>query len=456
MQRQAVLSQPRARLFDNVALFRLILPLIVEQFLTIAVGMVDSVMVSSVGEAAVSAVSLVDTVNVLIVNLFAALATGGAVVAGQYLGRQDGERADKAGNQLLLFTGASAVVVMILVYLCRNLLLDVVFGHLEPDVRAYCSTYLMIVSASIPFVALYNSGAALFRVMGNSNVSMIVSVVMNTVNIAGNALLIYRLRMGVAGAAIPTLLSRILAAVLILAFLRRPAQQIRLRIPFDFRFDRDMVMRILRLGVPSGLENSMFQLGKIVLLSLVATFGTASIAANAVGNSVCSFQSLAGMAMSMAMVAVISRCVGAGDEEQVRYYIRKLMVICYAVMLASNILILITLPLILQAYHLSSETMEMARQVLLLHGSFCCLIWPLSFTLPNALRAANDVRFSMIVSIISMWLFRVLCGFVFATSLGMGMFGTWAAMIVDWVFRSAFFVHRIRTGGWKRTAFERL
>ena len=177
------------------------------------------------------------------------------------------------------------------------------------------NTYLLIVSASIPFIAIYNSGAALFRVMGNSNVSMIVSIVMNTVNIAGNAFLIYRLRMGVAGAAIPTLISRILAAGMILVFLRRPAQAIRLRIPFDFHFDRDMVMRILRLGVPSGLENSMFQLGKIVLLSLVATFGTASIAANAVGNSVCSFQSLAGMAMSMAMVAVISRCVGAGDEE---------------------------------------------------------------------------------------------------------------------------------------------
>ncbi len=453
MQKQAALTQPRMRLFDNTALFHLILPLIIEQFLTIAVGMVDSVMVSSVGEAAVSAVSLVDTVNVLIVNLFSALATGGAVVAGQYLGRQDNDSAEKAGNQLLLFTGAAALVVMALVYLGRNLLLDVVFGHLEADVRAYCYTYLMIVSASIPFIALYNSGAALFRVMGNSNVSMIVSIVMNTVNIAGNALLIYRLRMGVAGAAIPTLVSRVLAAVLILIFLRRPAQSIRLRLPFNFHFDRDMVMRILRLGVPSGLENSMFQLGKIVLLSLVATFGTASIAANAVGNSVCSFQSLAGMAMSMAMVAVISRCVGAGDEEQIRYYIRKLMLICYAVMLATNLLILLALPLILQAYNLSPETMAMARQVLILHGSFCCLIWPLSFTLPNALRAANDVRFSMVVSVASMWLFRVICGVVFATTLGMGMFGTWAAMIVDWAVRSVFFVHRIRTGGWKRTAF---
>lgn len=453
MHKQAVLSQPRMRLFDNAALFHLILPLIIEQFLTIAVGMVDSVMVSSVGEAAVSAVSLVDTVNVLIVNLFTALATGGAVVAGQYLGREDSDNADKAGNQLLLFTGAAAIIVMLLMYAGKNLLLDVVFGHLAPDVHGYCNTYLMIVSASIPFIALYNSGAALFRVMGNSQVSMIVSIIMNTVNIAGNALLIYGLRMGVAGAAIPTLISRILAAILILVFLRRPGQSIRLRIPFDFHFNRNMVLRILRLGVPSGLENSMFQLGKIVLLSLVATFGTSSIAANAVGNSVSAFQSLAGMAMSMAMVAVISRCVGAGDEEQIRYYIRKLMLICYVVMLAANVMLFLLLPLILRAYNLSAETMTMARQVLMLHGSFCCLIWPLSFTLPNALRAANDVRFSMIVSVASMWLFRVICGVLFATALGMGMFGTWVAMIVDWVIRSVFFVHRIRTGGWKRTAF---
>ncbi len=456
MQKQAVLEQPRLRLFDNAALTRLILPLIVEQFLTIAVGMVDSVMVSSVGEAAVSAVSLVDTVNVLIVNLFAALATGGAVVAGQYLGRQDRENAEKAGNQLILFTGAAALVVMVLVYLGHNVLLDVVFGHLAPDVRAYCSTYLLIVAASIPFIALYNSGSALLRIMGNSNVSMAVSIAMNTVNIAGNALLIYRLRMGVAGAAIPTLVSRVLAAVMMLAWLRSPGLVIRLRVPFEFRFDRGMVGRILRLGVPNGLENSMFQLGKIVLLSLVASFGTASIAANAVGNSIASFQSLAGMAMSMAMVAVISRCVGAGDEEQVRYYTRKLMKICYAAMLLTNLLIMLALPLILRAYNLSAETMEMARQVLLLHGTFSCLTWPLAFTLPNALRAANDVRFSMVVSVLSMWMFRIVCGFVFAKSLGLGMFGTWAAMMIDWAVRSAFFVWRIRSGGWKRAAFERI
>lgn len=454
MQKQAVLQQPRLRLFDNAALFRLILPLIIEQFLTIAVGMVDSVMVSSVGEAAVSAVSLVDTVNVLIVNLFSALATGGAVIAGQYLGRNDHDNAEKAGNQLLLFTGASALAVMAVVYLGHNLLLDVVFGHLEPDVRAFCSTYLLIVAASIPFIALYNSGAALFRVMGNSNVSMVISIVMNTVNICGNAFLIYRLRMGVAGAAIPTLVSRILAAGMMLVWLRRPGLTIRLRLPFDFHFDRAMVGRILRLGVPNGLENSMFQLGKIVLLSLVATFGTASIAANAVGNSISSFQSLAGMAMSMAMVAVISRCVGAGDEEQVRYYTRKLMAICYAVMIVANIVILLALPMILQVYNLSAETMVMARQVLMLHGTFSCLIWPLSFTLPNALRAANDVRFSMVVSVVSMWLFRVICGYVFASAMGLGMFGTWAAMIVDWAVRSVFFVWRMRSGGWKRTAFN--
>lgn len=212
----------------------------------------------------------------------------------------------------------------------------------------------------------------------------------------------------------------------------------------------------MRLGVPNGLENSMFQLGKIVLLSLVASFGTASIAANAVGNSIASFQSLAGMAMSMAMVAVISRCVGAGDEEQVRYYTRKLMKICYAAMLLTNLLILLALPLILRAYNLSAETMEMARQVLLLHGTFSCLTWPLAFTLPNALRAANDVRFSMVVSVLSMWMFRIVCGFVFAKSLGLGMFGTWAAMMIDWAVRSAFFVWRIRSEGWKRAAFERI
>lgn len=448
MQKQAVLEQPRLRLFDNAALTRLILPLIVEQFLTIAVGMVDSVMVSSVGEAAVSAVSLVDTVNVLIVNLFAALATGGAVVAGQYLGRQDRENAEKAGNQLILFTGAAALVVMVLVYLGHNVLLDVVFGHLAPDVRAYCSTYLLIVAASIPFIALYNSGAALFRIMGNSNVSMAVSIAMNTVNIAGNALLIYRLRMGVAGAAIPTLVSRVLAAVMMLAWLRSPGLVIRLRVPFEFRFDRGMVGRILRLGVPNGLENSMFQLGKILVLSLVSSFGTYAIAANAVCNVIAMFEILPGVAVNLAITTVIARCVGADMYDQAKYYTKKLILITYVGMWIMNLIIVLLLPIILRVYNLSDVTSEITRQIMYLYTISSMLVWPIAFSLPSTLRAAGDAQVTMYISMISMWVFRIVFSYILGKYLGMGVFGVWMAMIIDWCFRAVCMTIRYRGGRW--------
>lgn len=443
---------PQGALFSGHDLFVLIVPLLVEQVLNTTVGIADSMMIASVGEAAVSGVSLVDSVMILINNVFAALATGGAVVSGQFLGMCSAERAEQAGNQLVLFSAAAGAAVSLLLYLLSGFILGTVFGAIEPDVYAHARTYLLIVTLTAPFVAVYSAGAALFRTMGNSRVSMLISLIMNVVNIAGNAVLIFGLKWGVAGAAIPTLCSRILAAVLVLRLLYRadPSIPIRLHPEQLRRFDGGLIRRILGIGIPNGLENSMFQLGKILMLSLVSTFGTASIAANAVGTTVCTFQSLPGAAMGLAMVTVIARCVGAGDYAQVRYYTRRLMGICYGAMIVLNAAILLALPGITWLYHLSDETARLASIVLTIHGSFCMLIWPLSFTLPNTLRAAGDVRFCMLVAIVSMWVFRVGGGWLLATAGGFGMVGVWMAMILDWCFRTVLFVHRYRGDRWQR------
>lgn len=449
---------PRGSLFSGHDLLVLIVPLFIEQFLNTTVGMADSMMIASVGEAAVSGVSLVDSVMILINNIFAALATGGAVVAGQFLGMRDPDRAEQAGNQLLLFTAVLGAAVSVLLYLLSGFILGTVFGAIEPDVYAYAHTYLFIVALAAPFIAVYNAGAALFRTMGNSRISMTVSLIMNAVNICGNAVLIFGLRMGVAGAAIPTLLSRVLASFLMIQLLRRgdPSLPIHLR-PADLRrFDGGLIRRILYIGIPNGLENSMFQLGKIMMLSLVSTFGTVSIAANAVGSTVCTFQSLPGTAIGLAMVTVIARCVGADDFEQVRFYTRRLMAVAYGAMIVFNSLILLSLPVITWLYHLSDETARLATIVLTIHGVFCMIIWPLSFTLPNALRAANDVKYCMIVAIFSMWVFRVGGGYLLATLGGFGMVGVWMAMILDWAFRTVCFVHRYRGEKWQRSIVSKM
>lgn len=439
-------------LFSNRDLTALLIPLVIEQLLSVLVGMADSIMVASVGEAAVSGVSLVDNIMVLLINVFAALATGGAVVAGQYLGQKQRKKASQAATQLIWFITICAVVITILIYLCKSWILHGVFGKIEEDVMRHADIYLMIVAASIPFIALYNGGAAIFRTMGNSEVSMRVSMIMNVINVTGNAVLIYGFHRGTEGVAIPTLISRMTAAILIVMLLMRPDQVVSMERSLSYRFDWKMIKSILKIGIPNGLENSMFQLGKIIVLSLVSTFGTFAIAANAVSNTIASFQVLPGMAIALGVTTVIARCVGAGDYEQVKYYTKKLMGITYLSMLVTNGIVVLVLPWILKAYHLSEVTAATITQIVTFYAVCSILIWPLSFTTPAMFRAAGDARMCMIISVASMWIFRIVFSYILGRYMGMRVFGVWVAMIVDWIARAVCFLLRLKSGKWKHQA----
>ena len=435
--------------FTNKQLRVLIFPLVIEQFLGVAVGLADSVMVASVGEAAVSAVSLVDSINVLLFFAMNALATGGAVVCGQFLGRKDTERANEAGRQLLVFVVLLGTAVMAVLYLAKSIILHGLFGRIDADVMAYANTYFLIVEASIPFMALYSAGAAIFRVMGNSSVSMKISVVMNLVNVCGNAILIFGVGMGVEGVAIPTFAARVLGAAAVIVLLRNPAYIIHISRPFHYRFQGDMVKKILQVGVPSSIESSLFQLGKVMLLSLVSSFGTASIAANAIGNSIATVQTLPAAAIGVGMITVVSQCAGARDFEHARFYIRKLMCWSYVLMLIWNLLLFAIQPLLVGLYNVSGEAAHLAMIILWLHGGLGILMWPAAFTLPQALKGAGDTSYVMIVAVASMWTFRILTGFLFAKYLGMGVLGTWYAMFIDWVCRLILFLVRYRGEKWE-------
>lgn len=439
-------------LFDNKELAALIIPLVIEQLLAVLVGMADSIMIASVGEAAVSGVSLVDQIMVLLINIFSALATGGAVIAGQYLGHRKKEAACESANQLVWFVTLCAIVITGIVYAGKYVILHGIFGRIEADVMHHADVYLMIVAMSIPFIAMYNAGAAVFRTMGNSKVSMGVSLIMNIINVGGNALLIYGLHMGTEGVAIPTLISRIVAAVIIIVLLCNDKQEIHIKKTWRYRMNWSHVKKILMVGVPNGLENSMFQLGKILVLSLVSSFGTYAIAANAVGNAIAMFQILPGMAINLSVTTVIARCVGAGDYEQVRYYNKKLILITHAGTMIMSLGVFAVLPLILHAYHLSDVTAEATRQIIYFHGISAMLIWPSSFTLPTTFRAAGDVKACMYISMISMWVFRVAFSFFLGKYLRMGVFGIWVAMVIDWAFRAVCFWIRYFKGHWRQKA----
>lgn len=438
-------------LFSGKDLRKLIVPLIFEQALAITVGMADTMMISSVGEAAVSGVSLVDMINMLMFNIMAALATGGAVVTSQFLGAKRKEDARKSANQLLYTVIFSGLLLGAIAILIRKPMLRLFFGSIEPDVMENALIYLTISALSFPFLAVYNGCAALFRSMGNSQVTLKVSILINLINVAGNAICIFGLHMGAAGVAIPSLISRAAGSVILYFLLKNPALDICfVREPFHLDFG--MVKKILYIGIPSGVENGIFQLGRVLVVSIISGFGTVQIAANGVANNLDSVGVLIGSAINLAMITVIGQCVGAGDEKQIRIYTKKLLLIAYIPTIILNLILFLSLGWILDLYGLSPETTNLARTLIFIHNGCACLLWPLSFTFPNMLRACNDVQYTMVVSIASMFIFRIGFSYLIGARLGYGAVGVWIAMVLDWICRVICFLLRYRSGKWRKLA----
>ena len=447
-------------MFSKKDLQKLIIPLIIEQLLGISVGMFDTIMISSLGESAVSGVSLVDMLNVLMINIFAALATGGAVICAYELGKikklmeqdtsvkNDFPGARSAAKQLLIVLLVASILVAGLALFFRVGLLRLCFGAIEDDVMANALSYFVISAISYPFIAIYNGLAALFRTMGNSKITMIASFFMNLLNICGNALFIYVFNWGVAGAAWSTTISRFLGMLLLFVIISNKNHEIYINLREKFRLDFHVMKKILGIGIPGSLENSVFQLGRILVISMIAGFGTTQVAANAVANNLDSLGCIPGQALGLAVVTVVGQCIGAGDYDSARQYEQKLLKFAYLSMAVVNILILVSLPLSLKLYNLTKETLELAAILVILHDGFAMIFWPTAFVLPNALRAAQDVRFTMVVSIFSMIAFRIFFSWIIGVRFGMGIIGVWIAMIIDWVFRGGLFIWRVRSGRW--------
>lgn len=437
------------KLFGRKDIWKLVFPLIVELALTLMVGMIDSVMVASAGEEAVSGVSLIDTVFQLLIYIFAAFGTGGAVVAGQYLGAGKQETARDTAGQLVWFSGLVSIAVTVFIYLIRRFLLTVVFGSITQEVYWNANRYLMIVALSIPALSVYESGAAVFRTMGNSRITMLLSALMNAVNICGNAILIYLCGLGSAGAAIATVISRYTAATVMICLLLRENQELYLEKTLCFHPDGTLIRKILSIGIPGGVENGLFQAGKIILASLIASFGTSAITANAVCQTVSAIQVIPGSAMQLAATTVIARCIGAGDEKQARYFNRMMIGMSYGALAMFCGMTVLALPVILSWYHLSEVTADLTTRMILVHTLGAVTVWSLTFVLPASMRAAGDVRFPMVISIISMWVFRVIAAYLLANPLGFGALGVWMAMLCDWLFRAIVFSCRWLSGKWK-------
>lgn len=442
------MSSDNLPLFTGKQLRALILPLIVEQFLGIFVGMADTMMVASAGEAAVSGVSLVDSLNVLLIVLFVALTTGGSVIISQHLGAQSYSDALKSAQQLLLSTTSLSLLMTAIALLGNYWLLHFIFGNIAPDVMGHARIYFFILAFSYPFLAIYNSCAAIFRAMGNSKISMTASLVMNLLNVCGNALLVFCFHMGASGVAISSLISRMFAAAFLLLMLRLPDQLITLK-TYSLQFDTGIIRKLLYIGVPSSIETSIFQIGKLLVLSVVAGFGTSATTANAVSNSLSQFALIPAAAIGTAMITISGQCIGAGAYDLAVSYTKKLLLLSHGILAATNLIMFFACPYLLPLYSLTPETLQTATLLIRVHSIGAIFLYPESFMLTNTLRAAADVKYPMVVSILSMWIWRVGFSYILGIYFHMGVLGVWVAMLSDWLCRSICFGLRFRSGVWK-------
>lgn len=436
----------KEKLYSNKNLLYLFIPLVIEQGLEYLVGFADSLMVAKVGEAAVSGVSLVDFVMALLISIFTALATGGGAITGQYLGSKKDNEANQSALQMMKVTFYLSIVITLIIFVFKNSILHLLFGSISSDVYHHAMTYLNVVVLSIPFLAIYNGGAAIFRTMNNSKLPMQIMLAMNIVNVIGNALCVFILKMGVEGIAIPTLVSRVGAALLILYFSKKTT--IHLSQLMNIKINRNMIEKILNIGIPFGIENSMFYLGRLIVLSIVSLFGTASIAANSVGGTLVMFQVLPGTAINLGLTSIISRCIGANDYDQAKYYTKKINRWMHISFIISTVIILLLMPLIMSFYNLSSRATSYVWQIIILHGIMMTLIWPYGYMLPIIFRSSGDAKFPMIVSIISMVICRILFSYILAVIFNMGMMGTWYAMFLEWIVKAIIYTYHYIKGKW--------
>lgn len=439
-------------LFTNEDLKKMIVPLFLEQLLVMLVGIADTLVVSYAGEAAVSGVSLVNQFNTIFIYLFTALASGGAVVISQYIGKKETDHAGETSSQLLLLSFLFSIVISAFVLLGNERMLRLLFGKVEDSVMRSCTTYLRISAYSYPALAVYNSGAAVYRSLGKTSATMYISFISNAINVIGNMVGVFALKAGVAGVAWPSLIARIVSAVMITYLCFQRKNEVHYRRKWIFHWNRGLLKCILKVAVPNGVENGIFQLVKVALSSIVALFGTYQIAANGVAQSIWSLAALAGLSMGPVFITVIGQCMGNHDTESADYYFNKLTKITLISSTIWNILIFLLLPLFLKFYSLEEETKELVVWLVLIHNIFNAIAFPFSGALSNGLRAAGDVRFTMWVSVVSTICGRLVLSYLLGVVFQMGGLGIAIAMVCDWVIRAIIFIWRQKSGKWK--AFE--
>ncbi len=437
-------------MFSNRDLRRLIVPLFLEQLLVILVGLADTFVISYAGEAAVSGVSLVNSFNTIFIFLFTALASGGAVIVSQYIGGEKMEMAGESASQLLMVSSLFSGVIMAVILLSGCPLMGLLFGKVESDVMDACMIYLHISAYSYPALAIYNAGAALFRSIGKTSTTMYIAIFSNVINVVGNIIGVFALHAGVAGVAVPSLIARTFSAVVVTILCFRKGNGVYYKKRWICHYNAGLLKRILGIAVPNGVEQGIFQFVKVALSSVVALFGTSQIAANGIAQSIWSLAALVCVTMGPVFITVIGQCMGSRDTEQAEYYFRKLLKITLLISVVWNVLVFALTPLVMQFYDVSEETKKLTIILVLIHNIFNCIAFPFADPLGKGMRAAGDVRFTMVISLATTIGVRLIFSLLFAIVMDMGVIGIAWAMCLDWCSRAVIFYIRFRKGKWKQ------
>lgn len=439
---------PDGYLFSKRKIWKLILPLIVEQVLIVLVGIVDTLMVSGLGEAAISGIALVTTYGNLVNAVITSLATGGAVVVSQMLGRNERENAGEVAWLTGIFVLMLSMICMIIGLFCKDFLLILLYGEVEEKVLYYGREYLIYIAISFPMLAVYAVGAAVCRSENKTATTMVISIVSNAVNIAGNIILIYGFHMGAGGAGLATMMSRLVAAVLVMIPLFHPGNEICL-LQKGNPLGKGFAAKIWHVSLPTGVENVINQLGRIVIQRIVAVFGTVGIAANSVTNTISLFADMFGLAIGLGILTIVGNAYGAGRYEELRAYLKYLRKMTMMIMAPTSMILLLFLQPIVGWFHLSPEAEEITITVLRYYYVIIIIAWFPSWVLPNGLRAADDVNYTMAVSLGSLVMIRLFMSYLFAVVMHFGVVGVWMAMMVDWGVRGLFYELRLFSRRWK-------
>lgn len=447
--------------FIRKDILKLTIPIITEQTFIMSMGMVNTMMAGRLGKEAVSAIGMVDSINNIFIAFFSALAVGGTVIVAHYAGRKDIKKANEATKQALFSSLFLALIITVLTGIFKTPLISLLYGSADKEVIKNAYTYLGITLFTYPLISVLLVANGVLRGAGDTKTPAKITIGMNIINVILGYIFIYGINinvsnfyfvtsgMGVKGAALAIALARSIGAITILLILIRGSRIVKLKNLKKYKPNFELLKPIFNVGIPASVESLLFNGGKLITQIYIVSMGTIAIASNSIGGSVVSMLNVPGVALSIAATTLVGQNMGKGDCEEAKrslLYLNKITVISFLV------LSLLSFPmayLLASLYTDNHEIIKMTGKLIKLNA-FCMPLWPFSFVLPAGLKGAGDGKYTMITSIIGMWLFRITLGYFLGIPMGLGVAGVWIGMYTDWVVRGTLYYIRLKNGKWNK------